>query len=125
MVPLLLVLFLARPAIPTAAEAPPGVPNVTGQTVATAKTTLGPNIALKIQDPVFGLREPEASDDPMTIVKQSPKAGHALPNPIPAGYYVAVVIDPGGEGGAMIRIEIACWATFILALMLLLACRKK
>jgi hypothetical protein len=128
MVSLLLMLLLApfgyvRNEAPLAAR-PVICPNILNRTVLQAKGMLAPDdIDLKIKDPVTGLlRDPDpgGADDAETIITQSPRGGHGPFNDPVTGYYVAVILDPGGEGGSsLFVVKWTSWANLIVALLIL------
>lgn len=127
MVSLLLILFLA-PFGYAGSEAPPVArpvvcPNILNKTVLQAKGMLAPSgIDLKIKDPITGLRDPDpgGADDGETIINQFPKFGHAPYSDPVTGYYVAVILDPGGEGGSLSLVDGISLASLIVGILILL-----
>lgn len=99
---------------------PVGMPNLVGRTIAEARTLMPGGYTLKIKDPVWGWRYPVPEDDPETVIKQTPPEGSPLPAPIPDGYFVGVIIDPGGEFPTILRVEKIVWAILVMTAFILL-----
>ena len=105
-------------------------PQLIGGTVAAAKTRLAnTGIDLKIRDPLLGtIRDPDpgGADDGEHIINQFPKNGHAPYSDPVTGYYVAVILDPGGESTALSwPTYMAIWANLIVSALILMRMMRR
>lgn len=108
--------LLATPLAATLPDHPNTIPAIVNLTVGQAKTALG-DIPLKIEP---DLHMPTASEIGRKVSSQSRPQGEAVPEPIPAGYFISVALfplppDPGSGstwilGAALaLMLGLICW----------------